>query len=182
MNLIGEKGIESLRTSEIAERVGFSEAALYRHFSNKLEVIKATIRAAGEKLIETLTDALDGVETEDELKKLRIILETHLNFVRENPGISRLLFSDEVHFNREDLREELLGIIDRYRAFVAGLIERGIEKEQVRKDLDVDTATTFYLGLIQSQILFWSLSGGQRWLENEVGKLWTEYERVVKKE
>lgn len=179
LELIGEKGVVSLRTSEIAERVGFSEAALYKHFSTKGEVVKATIRTAGKELIGSLSTVACKAETENELEKLRRVLETHLSFINENPGMARLLFSDEVHFNQKDLRKELLNITKKYQDLVHGLLEKGIKKGIVREGLDVDAATTFYIGLVQSQVLFWSLSGGEKSLEEQVSELWNLYTDLV---
>lgn len=179
LELIGEKGIESLRTSEISDRVGFSEAALYKHFSSKEEVIRTTIRKAGEELIDSLTDVVEEAGTENEVEKLRLVLKKHFKFISHNPGITRLLFSDEVHFNREDLRQELLGIIDRYRDFIESILRRGIENGQIKRDLDMKAATTLYLGLVQSQILFWSLSGGEKSLDNQVDVLWPRFREIL---
>lgn len=182
LDLIGEKGIESLRTSEIADRVGFSEAALYKHFSTKEEIIKATIRTAGERIIDSLLITASEAETENELEKLRKVLETHLSFVQKEPGISRLLFSDEVHFNKEELRNQLLDIINKYQDFVKKLIKKGVEKGQVREDLDIESVSTVYLGLIQSQILFWSLSGGEKSLDERADALLNLLRKIMEAE
>lgn len=180
LDLVGEKGIESLKTSQLADRVGFSEAALYRHFSNKKEVIRATIQTAGKKLIESLTSSIEEAETDDNLAKLRTVLETHIKFIRDHPGVTRLLFSDEVHFNEEDLRNDLFDIVNKYRSIIKDLLRDGIEEGQVREDLALDAAFTFYFGMIQSQILFWSLTGGEKSLEAQVDELWRLYRGLVK--
>lgn len=182
LDLVGEKGVGSLRTSQIADRVGFSEAALYKHFSNKKEVVRATIQTAGKDLIKSLKTSIEEAEKDDNLVKLRTVLATHLKFIRNHPGITRLLFSDEVHFNEEDLRNDLFDIITEYRNVIKGLLEAGIEQGQVRKDIDLDAAFTLYFGMIQSQILFWSLSGGEKSLEEQVDELWKQYRRLVKAE
>ncbi len=179
LDLVGEKGIESLRTSQLADRVGFSEAALYKHFSNKKEVIRTTIQTAGKELIESLTKSIEEAETDDNLAKLRTVLGTHMKFIRENPGITRLLFSDEVHFNEEDLRDDLYKIVTQYRDIIKDLLKEGIEEGQVREDLDLDAAFTLYFGMIQSQILFWSLTGGEKSLEAQVDELWGLYRGLM---
>ncbi len=179
LDLIGEKGIESLRTKQIADRVGFSEAALYKHFSNKKEVVRATIKTAGEELLESLTESIEKADSDGNLAKLRKVLETHMRFIRENPGVTRLLFSDEVHFNEEDLRDALFNVISEYRNIFKDLLVEGIEEGQIREDLNLDAAFTFYFGMIQSQILFWSLSGGEKSLEGQVDELWKLYRGLV---
>ncbi|KXB05212.1 hypothetical protein AKJ49_01240 [candidate division MSBL1 archaeon SCGC-AAA382A03] len=179
LDLVGEKGIGSLGTSQIADRVGFSEAAIYKHFSSKKEVIRATIQTAGKNLIETLTGSIKNVDTDDNLVKLKKVFESHMKFIGDYPGITRLLFSDEIHFNEEDLRNDLFNIVTRYRSIIKDLLEQGIEKGQVRNDLDLDSAFTFYFGMIQSQILFWSLTGGEESLEDQASELWKLFRKLV---
>lgn len=180
LNLVGKKGVGSLRTSQIAEQVGFSEAALYKHFDGKKEVIRATIQTAGGELIESLKNAIEKAETDENLLKLRKVLETHLGFIADNPGITRLLFSDEVHFNEEDLQNELFKIVTEYKNIVKNLLEEGIRKEQVREDIDLDAAFTLYFGIIQTQILFWSLSGGKKSIDEQADELWEQYKSLLK--
>lgn len=179
LELVGEEGVGSLRTSQIADRVGFSEAALYKHFPNKKEIIRATIQTAGNKLIESLTKEIEETDTKDNLSKLRKAVKTHLKFISEQPGITRLLFSDEVHFNEKGLRNELLKVVTEYKGIIKNLLEDGIAEDQIKKDTDPDAAFTIYFGIIQSQILFWSLSDGKNSLGEQVDVLWKHYKRLV---
>jgi len=182
LELVGEEGLGSLRTSQIADRVGFSEAALYKHFSDKKEVLRAAIDTAGEDLMEALIGSIEGSYLDDNLYKLKKAFETHMRFIRDHPGVTRLLFSEEVHVADEDLRHDLFEIITGYKNFIVGLLERAIEEGEVREDLDLDDAFTLYFGMIQSQILFWSLSGRKMSLESQVDDLWNLYIKVVEKE
>ncbi len=179
LELIGEKGIESLRTSQIADQVGFSEAALYKHFSNKKEVVKATIQTAGNELIKSLENSIENSETNENLAKLRKVLETHMKFIRDHPGITRLLFSDEVHFNKKELQKELHKIITEYRKIIQSLLKDGIKNNEVREDLNLDAAFSLYFGMIQSQILFWSFTGGEKSLQEQEDELWRLFNRTI---
>jgi len=182
LELIGEKGIESLRTSQIAEKVGFSEAALYKHFSDKKEVVKATIQTAGNELIKSLKNSIRDSKNDEDLTKLRKVLETHMNFIRNHPGITRLLFSDEVHFNEKNLQKELYNIISKYRKIIKNLLKDGKGNNEVREDLNLDAAFSLYFGMIQSQILFWSFTGGKESLQEQEDELWTLFRRTIEKE
>ena len=43
IKLIADKGIQNLTTKNLAKEIGISEPAIYRHFSSKLEILKAVI-------------------------------------------------------------------------------------------------------------------------------------------
>lgn len=177
LDLIAEKGIRNLTTARIADRVGFSEAALYKHFTNKEEILESTIEAAGKRLFDALKKA---EEDKGGLEKIKNVLKAHLKFVEENPGVARLLFSDEIHFNREKLRTKLSQVTEEVMRFVQEILESGIDSGEVRKDLDVEAGATFYLGIFQSQVLFWSLSGGQSSLTGRFDQLWGLYQDLLK--
>lgn len=52
LSVFGESGLASLTTAAIAKKVGVTDAALFRHFDSKHEVIAAAIDRAGEILFE----------------------------------------------------------------------------------------------------------------------------------
>ncbi len=181
LKLISEKGVRELKTARIAQKIGFSEAALYRHFSSKEEIISKTIETAGNRLLKTLSEAEEETKNEDPMGKMKNIIRAHLEFVEKNPGVTRLLFSDEIHLNKKSLREKLLNIVDECLSFIKNLLEEGKKTGQIRKDVDIETASIFYIGLIQSQVLLWSLSGGKRSLSEKIEGLWEHYRKLIEK-
>lgn len=44
IKLIAEKGIQNLTIKNISKEIGITEPALYRHFDNKLEILKGIIQ------------------------------------------------------------------------------------------------------------------------------------------
>ncbi len=73
IKLIADKGIQNLTTKNLAEEIGISEPAIYRHFSNKLEILKAVITNFQIKMKPALVDtpvvflSAKGQETEIEI-------------------------------------------------------------------------------------------------------------------
>lgn len=172
--LIAEEGVQSLTTARLAQRVGVSEAALYRHFANKQDMVGATIDAVGERVLHRLSRWAEGARARD---RLRGVLRHHLAFVAEHPGVARILFSDEVHFNAPALRGKLHGVIERYLGYVESLVRAGISDGEFRADLDPRAAAVLVLGAVQSQVLLWSLSGGGHGMTAQVDRLWETIER-----
>ena len=89
--LITDKGMDAVTIDAIAEIVGFSEAAIYRHFSSKQQILL--------QLIDDLEhDLLAGVAyaqtTEpNALRILECILETHLTGVEGSRGVSFIVLA-----------------------------------------------------------------------------------------
>ncbi|MFO8034345.1 MAG: TetR family transcriptional regulator [Candidatus Bipolaricaulota bacterium] len=177
LDLIARLGIRGLTTARLAERVELSEAALYRHFSSKVDIVRATIETVGQQLMETLVDsAANGTPSE----RLHRALEAQLVFIERRPAMPRILFSDEIHFNEDTLREQLYGVITEYKDYIVSLLSEGVAVGEFRDDLDVNAAAQAFLGLVQAQVLVWSLSEGQSVPRERVHQLWDTYWRGIR--
>ncbi len=78
IKLIADKGIQNLTTKNLAKEIGISEPAIYRHFSNKLEILKAVITNFQIKMkpaLEKLKKSLNS------LNKIENFILEHLNGV-----------------------------------------------------------------------------------------------------
>jgi len=178
LDLIATEGAQGLTMARIAARIGVSEAALYRHFRGKLDIIHATIAAVFDQVMNALTQAARGGGSV--VTRLRRVFVVHLRFIEEHPGMAHILFSDEIHFNAPELRRELDARVKRLLGFVADLLTSGVESGELSKGLDVDAAAALYLGLIQTQLLLWSVNGKRGKLTAGADRVWTLYEGAIK--
>ncbi len=178
LDLIAAEGTQGLTMGRIAARIGISEAALYRHFRGKLDIMHATISSAFDRVAEELRREAgsEGRATE----RLHRVFIAHLRFIADHPGVARILFSDEVHFNAPELQRELNTRVGRLLRFIGGIIAAGVESDELSPEIDVETAAALYLGLIQTQLLLWSVGGKRKQLTSGAERLWELYERALK--
>ena len=178
LELLDESGVQNLTISRIAERVGISEAALYRHFDGKLDIIAGIIEFVGSKM----EDKFPGVSAEENsaLEELKSIFLRHLEFIENTPGTARLLFSDEVHFNDSELRKKLKRVLDSRLRFIESLIGRGQTEGTVRNDISPSRLALTFIGLIQSRVLIWSLGGREDQLNQDDEALWKSFESMIR--
>jgi len=177
LDLIATEGTHGLTMARIAARIGVSEAALYRHFHGKLEIIYATIAISFDRVMERLTEAAGGGDATTRLHRVFI---AHLQFIEDHPGMARILFSDDVHFNATQLQHELNARIAKLLRFIGNLLSTGVQHGELRSDLDVEAAAALYLGLIQTQLLLWSVNEKTDRLMARSEQLWALYVRVFR--
>ena len=175
LSLIAESGVQGVTMARIAEQVGLTEAALYRHFKGKLAIVGATIDTAFDELLVTLESSGGG---ESILERLRDALTSHLNFIERHPGMARILFSDEVHFNSEELKQKLASRGDEVAQRIAGMFAQGKETGELDRDLDVQSAVVMYRGIVQAQVMLWTHGKLQRLSESQEG-VWTLFRRAI---
>ncbi|MGM0578922.1 MAG: TetR/AcrR family transcriptional regulator [Myxococcota bacterium] len=134
LDIMARDGLRRFTTAALARHVGLAEGTIFRHFSDKADIVCAAIDRIEELFHGSLPpeDAAD-----DPLDRLGVFVRHRLTIIREHPGIPRLLFSDQLAHAASDrgvrrleaMRRESLGFIrDRIReAHDRGLLRGGLE-------------------------------------------------------
>lgn len=176
VDIIGRDGFGGFTTARLAKEVGISEANLYRHFKNKDAVITAVI----DNIEETLLNNLKKVEGEggSGLEKMERVFKLHLEYIQQNSGIPRIVFSSECLFVK-GLQKKLLGFVNEYTRGLAGLIEEGMKDGSIKETVSPEAMAAMFIGIMQFNALRWLL-GGFKWSLTEKGeKFWQNYRKHI---
>jgi TetR/AcrR family transcriptional regulator len=93
---------DRITTARLAEAVGVSEAALYRHFASKAKMFEALIEFAEDSVFGLVSRIL--AEERGATARCDRILHLLLAFSERNPGITRVLLGDALVGENERLR------------------------------------------------------------------------------
>ena len=93
--LIATQGLKGLSVARVAGRVGLVPSAIYCYFSSKDELVDAAVALIRERLQGNVTAVMG--QTPNGMERLRPLLMAHVQVIRENEGILRIVFSDELH-------------------------------------------------------------------------------------
>jgi AcrR family transcriptional regulator len=170
LDLIAEHGIEQLNVARVARRVGLVPSALYRHFSGKDDLVDAVVALIRKRLHGNVAAAVQ--ESEDALERLYRLLMAHVRVIRQNKGILRVVFSDELHHGRSDRKARVYEMIDSYLKRVAAIVSEGQRRGRIRRDLEARTIAVMFLGLIQPASILWHLSDETFDVTKHVEKAW----------
>jgi AcrR family transcriptional regulator len=150
LEIIGERGIGGLTLRGVAERVGVTEPALYRHFSGKTQLLHTLFQRAEEEFSESFARLSDsGVDTREAL--YGFFREVYGRF-RRYPGYASLLLSEELHHYGEGLAERMSATIERQVWRLSGYIEEGIAAGRFRPDLDPLSTAQIFLGMVRLEV------------------------------
>jgi AcrR family transcriptional regulator len=177
-DLIGEKGLQTLTIKNLAKKMSFSEPALYRHFKDKTEIIKALllfhkeiIQSGGLKILNS---------DKNTLKKFEEILKFKFAHIEKNPALVMVIFSETSFQYSSVLSKVVRKILEQRTKKIITLIKIGQEEGSIRKDIDSVQLATIVLGSIRSTILSWKLSGFKTNLRSDGEKLWKTLEILFK--
>jgi AcrR family transcriptional regulator len=168
--LIAAHGLNRLSVARVARRVGLVPSAIYRHFAGKDALLDAVIALIRDRLHRNVDAVME--QTPDALDRLQLLLRAHVRMIRENEGILRLVFSDELHRGQPERKARVYEMVGSYLKKVAAIISRGQHEGIIRADLDPATAAVMFLGLIQPAAILWHLSGGEFDVTKQVEKAW----------
>ena len=152
MRLAAELGPDRMTTQKLADAVGITQAAIFRHFPNKSEIWQAVADRIGSampaKLIESDAPPLD---------RLRAIVQRQFEFIVKTPSIPAILYSRELHAENETLRKQFAGMVARRQALFAELFKAAEAAGDMPPGLDPDDAARLVLAFIQGMAMRWSM-------------------------
>ena len=102
---------QRITTAKLAEKVGVSEAALYRHFPSKARMFEGLIEFIEETLFSRINKIIN--EEKDAAARCQLILHLILGFAEKNPGITRILNGDALMGEQERLRLRIAKLFER---------------------------------------------------------------------
>ncbi|MCC6393487.1 MAG: TetR/AcrR family transcriptional regulator [Bryobacterales bacterium] len=169
LGLVAAYGLKGLSVARVAHRVGLVPSAVYRHFRSKDQLLDAVLDLIRKRLTQNV-QKVSGIK--DSLESLRRLLLLHAQLIRENQGVPRIIFSEELYSGNPRRKTAVYEIIQGYLKRVAEIIKRGQNDGQIRRDLDASTLSIMFLGLVQPAAVLWQLSDGGIDVTKHVERAW----------
>ena len=155
--LLNEQGIGGLTTKNLAKKVGFSESALYRHYSSKEEIIAA--------LLQYLHDRIKGrlpaiVATADvpPAERLRQLFGSHLDFLSAQPHFLMAVFSDGMLKYSPAVNEGIMQLMSVMRNAVGSIVDEGQKSGDFTGEIPAEELSHILIGSFRLLMLRWRIS------------------------
>ncbi len=180
LEIIAEKGLSGVNTSEIAQRIGIVPSALYRHFENKDALIDALLDRTHSILFENVRKI--SMESSGASKNLRSLFLLHIEFIRKNPGIPKLVFSDAAVFGSPERKKKVIFIVRNYMNKLKEIAEKGIREGDLMNDISSEAVAFSMVSFAQHVGLISNLSDGKIDMSNLAELAWSYIERAIRKD
>jgi AcrR family transcriptional regulator len=133
LELIAEHGVSDLRMDDVADRARVGKATIYRRYRSKDELVTAAVAA----LVGEITIPDTGSTRDDLLRLMRRAVKLYSGSVEAGvmPGLVDAMSRDVelAHFVRT-------GFLASRRDALRAVLERGVERGDLRADTDLDLA------------------------------------------
>ena len=160
IRLSAKIGPDRVTTQHLADEVGVTQPAIFRHFATKGDIWMAV----GDHIVSQMNglqrNGVNGDET-DPHDQLQQIVGHHFVHISEQPAIPAILYSRELQADNDALREKFTDVLDKRRSALAGIIRKGQESGVHRSDLVAEDAAQLIAEAIQGLSMRWLLDGCQ---------------------
>jgi AcrR family transcriptional regulator len=150
LELIAEQGIRGLTTNAVAERAGISKATMYRRWRSKDELVVDAVAA----LVSEITVPDTGSTRADVLALMRGAVELYGASIEARVMPSLV---DAISRDADLARAFREGFLAARRDALRAVLARGVERGDLRADLDVELALDLLGGPIFYRLL---ITGG----------------------
>ena len=177
--LAAEQNPSEITTAAISARMHLTQGALFRHFPSKEALWAAVMEWVAERLMQRIERAV--AEAPGPLAALRSMFLAHAGFVVEHPGVPRMMFGELQRAEASAPKRMAQTLIRRYGERVRALLEAGQAAGEVAADIDLDAATTLFIGTIQGLVMQSLLAGEPERISREAPAVLALYLRGIRR-
>jgi TetR/AcrR family transcriptional regulator, fatty acid metabolism regulator protein len=178
IHIISRQGIQDLTIKNIAAAVNVTEAAIYRHFTSKNELLMAVLNHF-EDLADKMIDAVEK-NAKTPLEKIEIFVMQRYELFQNNPDLAKVMFSEVIFENEPALSQKMQSIIQKHMHEVFEYVAQAQAAGQIRKDVGQQHLFRMIIGSMRLLVTQWTLSDYSFQLEEEGKKLWEAVEKTIK--
>ena len=149
--LAAKHGAGQITMQEIANEIGVTQGALFRHFPNKESIWLAAIDWVENELLGRLELAAN--QAAGPMDGLRRVFLAHVGFVVALPGVPRLIFNELQQPTDSPIKAAVRKLLERYRQLIHRLMDAAIDGGEIDRGINVSAAATLFIGSIQGLVM-----------------------------
>jgi AcrR family transcriptional regulator len=176
--LIIRKGSEHLTVRAIAKEVEITEAAIYRHFKSKREILLFLMNHIMDTMLKEVE--AQAVAGSNALETIHSVLAEHLTEIEQRRGMSFHVLAEIISLGDKKLNRDVFQKLQLYVDRLKGLLLEGVRQGSIREDIDHAAAALLLFGMIQGLVNYWALSNSSFDLGRNFASLWDIYRSAIK--
>lgn len=156
IEIIDELGIQKLTTREIAKREEVSEATLFRHFTNKNELLIAVL----DYFIQFDEDILQSTKVHNlkPMEAITYLISSYAEYYENYPAIVSIMLIFHVLHDEADLSDKIKEIQNKRTTAMQSLVEMAIKESELPIEVDPYLLAVTIQGFFRETCFNWKLS------------------------
>ena len=178
LDLVAKQGADGVSVQAIADRIGLTQPAVFRHFPNK-EAIWVAVMTWLEEQLGAIHQAADASFGESPLIVLKHMFTQHVRMVERHPALAKIVFSDHLRLQFPSLQIRFAGIHSAYERRIVTLLQRAKIQALVPASLPTNDAATLFLCMIQGLGFQFAIARRPMQLRREADQVFALYLRAI---
>ena len=137
-------------TAALAQEVGVSEAALYRHFGSKGQMFEALVEFIEESLFSRVNRILESEDSPPE--QCEAILRLWLGFAGKNPGLARLMLGESIQGESDTLKSRVNQLMERLETQLKQVLKQARVQSRLSGDTDALAGANLLVAVVHGRI------------------------------
>lgn len=178
IEIIANRGYKELTMKNLAALVGVTDAALYKHYDSKHDLIMGIL-----SYFETVSNRvlLEMQDCDcDPIHKVRFFVMNRYEMFSSNPELGKVMFSEEIFKNDNRYLQRMQFIMHAHKESVCAYLDRASQTGLIRSDVDSQQVFRIIVGSMRLLITQWNMNGHAFDLVEEGEKLWITIEKMIK--
>ena len=159
IDVFARTNYENATTALLAKEAGVAEGTLYKYFPSKKELFLECCRYI-QRLLVSEYGAIYREYREQPLESLKRVAQSYLDFVKQNPSMRKFLAFVLNNTFDEDFLNELKSFINLNIRATEQMIERAVERGELRPGVDPHITAWFFVGGYFTLILMAEMEPG----------------------
>ena len=155
--ILHEQGYSALTTREMARREGISEAAIFKHFDNKNEILIAMLDHYS-RFDRDIRDSI-GMLRLRPMESIVYWIQIHAELLENDPALTAITQLYEVLYREPGLQDKMMEIYTTRLLLLKLLLEAAQSEGQLKAGADCNELADIITGTVREICLRWRLTG-----------------------
>jgi len=155
--IIAYEGLRMFTARNIGEKLGISDAAIFKHFPSMDSIAEEIVSRYTEECLRRVEEATR--KGTNALEKLDLILEGHMDLLEETKGVTPILCFEFSRTGKKKIRRMIFDFLNTYARKVREVLEEGISEGTIRSDIDTEEVSFSLIGFMQAKVFQWFIRG-----------------------
>lgn len=151
LDLAFDFGPDRVTTNMIADRLGLTQPAIYKHFASKDDIWRSVATTLHEKIKRNIESATQ-VDASP-VGRVRLLVLGHLRLVQETPALPEIMTRRSTADTESAIKSQMFQGMIVFQQTLTSMIDAGQINGTIRSDIDARDLTALVMGVTQSLIL-----------------------------
>lgn len=177
--ILTNTGVSGLTTKNLAAEMGFSESAIYRHFSSKEDIVLAMLDYMEKSMEERYQKACQiKYEPQDQF---RCLFQNQCTYFSKNTHFVVAFFSDGLMEQSQAINDGVLKVMNLKRKYLIPILSEGQNKGVFNSAIEPEELADIIVGAFRLNMLKWKLSNFSYDIQNAGATLTESLLKLIKK-